>query len=151
MKIIKKYKGLFIIGGLLLVLIIILIMIFGRMLVKTDSNTYGNRLKNIVEVTEKENRKISKALEENDEVEKVEIRVQGKIIYVHINYKKGTSIDKAKEIANKIPGMYEEEVIKDYDLGLFLIEDDDENEETKEFLVAGTKHPDMESISYTKS
>lgn len=151
MKTIKKYKGLFIIGGLLLILLIILMLIFGRMFIKSNSSTYGNRLKNITKVTEKENRKVSEALEENGEVDKVSIRIQGKIIYLEINYKKGTSIAKAKEIANKIPSMYKEEIIKDYDLGLFLIENDDDNEETKEFLVAGTKHPDIESISYTKS
>ena len=121
------------------------------MFVKSSSNVYGNRLKGITKISEKNNRKVSEALEENEEVDKVEIRVQGKIIYIHINYKKGTSLAKAKEIANKIPSIYDEKIIADYDLGIFLIEEDDDDKETQEFLVAGTKHPAMEGISYTKS
>ncbi len=147
---IKKHKTLFMIGGLLLVLIIIMILIFGRMFIKTNSSVYGNRLKNIPKISEKENRKIATSLEENGEVDKVNIRIQGKIIYIDINYVKGTKLEKAKEIANKIPEMYEEKIIEKYDLGLFLIEEDDENDETKEFLIAGTKHPDMKTISYIK-
>ncbi len=147
----KKNKSLFIILGLLLVLIIILILIFGRMFIKSNTNVYGNRLKGISKISEKENRKIATSLEENSEVDKVDIRIQGKIIYININYVKGTKLDKAKEIANKIPEMYDEKIINDYDLGVFLIENDDDNNETKEFLVAGPKHPEMKSLSYTKS
>lgn len=148
---IKKHKGIFIIVGLLILLILIMILIFGRMFMKSNTSVYGNRLKGIEKISEKENRKIATSLEENEQVDKVSIRIQGKIIYLEINYIKGTSLDKAKEIANKIPEMYSEEVNKDYDFGVFLIENDDDNEETKEFLVAGTKHPESESISYTKS
>lgn len=148
---IKKHKTIFMIGGLLLVLIIILILIFGRMFIKSNSSTYGNRLKGIVKVSEKDNNKVIDSLKENESVDKVNIRIQGKIIYIKINYNKGTNIDKAKEIANKIPELYSEKVIGDYDLEVFLIENDDENEETDEFLIAGTKHPNLEKISYTKS
>lgn len=151
MKVIKKYKELFIIGGLLLILLIIMVLIFGRMFVKTSSSTYGNRLKGISNISSKDNKKVTDKLKEFEEVDNAEIRIQGKIIYIHINYKKGTSIDKAKEIANGVPSLYSEKIIKDYDLGLFLIENEDDDKETKEFLIAGTKHPDMESISYTRS
>ena len=151
MKFIKKNKGLLIILGLILVLILIMILIFGRMFIKSGASTYGNRLDGIVKVTAKDNEKVVIGLKEHDEVSNVSVRIQGKILYINISYKKGTSVSKAKEIANSVVGMYSEEILNDYDLGLFLTEEDDDNEETEEFAITGTKHPEMEGISYIKS
>ncbi len=151
MKVIKKYKGLFIVLGLLIVLLIVMALIFGRMFTKSGSDAYGNRLKGIVKISDKANKEVIDKIKEAAEVEDINIRIQGKIIYINIDYKHGTSISKAKEIADKIPSMYEEKITDDYDIEIFLVETPDDKEDTKEFVVVGTKHPLNEKISYTKS
>jgi len=52
-------------------------------------------------------------------------------------------------------GKYEEEIIDCYDFGYFLkeiVEDDEETEEVeKGFVIAGTKHPANDKITWTKN
>ena len=101
-------------------------------------------------------KEIMEETKELDEVENLTIRVQGKIIYTTIYFKEGTKKDKAKEIANNTLKKYSEEIIKDYDFGYFLKEnikevEVKEGEEAKKgFTVAGTKHPEIDKISWTK-
>ena len=162
MNLIKRHKGLAIVGGLTLILVIIMFAIFARMIFSTGDSAYGDRLKGIEKINTKVTKEIIEETKELEQVEDITIRTQGKIIYTTILFKEGTKLTKAKEIANNTLTKYDEEIMKDYDFGYFLKENipepeekeenkDDKKEEVKTgFVVAGTKHPDTKSITWTK-
>lgn len=149
MNLIKRHKNLFIVGSLALVLIIILFIICARMIFSTGETEYGQRLNGLVKIEPSVTESVKSSAKENSDVEEITIRNQGKIIYTTITFKKGTKVDKAKEIAKKTLEKYTEEALAYYDFAFFIKENVKE-EETKYFLLAGTKHPSTEGISWTK-
>ena len=149
MNLIKRHKGLALIGGLTLILLVIMFIIFARIIFTSSDSEYGTRLKGLVKIDKNTTKEIINETEELDEVEKITIRTQGKIIYTTIIFKEGTKLDKAKEIASNTLSKYDEKVINYYDFGYFLKENT-ETEEEQGFRAAGTKHPDIEKISWTK-
>ena len=155
MNLIKRHKGLAIVGTLTLILVIIMFIICARMIFSTGETEYGNRLNGLVKIDKNITKEIVAKTKELEEVEDISIRTQGKIVYTTITFKEGTKVSKAKEIASNTLTKYSEEVIGYYDFGYFLtenIEKREENEEEKTgFTVAGTKHPDKENISWTKN
>ena len=149
---IKRHKGLAIVGSLTLVLLIVIFIMFSRMIFSTGKSEYGDRLKGIVNIPNEDTKKMVSELEEIDEVKSIKTRVQGKINYVTITYTESTSKAKAKEIATKVLGYFDEKVLECYDFEFFLTQDaklDDEGNDTS-YTIAGTKHPDRENISWTK-
>ena len=120
MELIKRHKGLAIVLGLTLILVIIMFAIFARMIFSSGDSEYGDRLKGIASVNKEDTNKLISGLEERDEIDDVSVRTQGKIIYITITYLDSVSKDKAKEIANNTYTYYSEEVIKDYDFEYFL-------------------------------
>lgn len=153
MNLIKRHKGLATVGGLALILIIIIFAIFARMIFSTGDSEYGHRLDNIVKIDNNTTKEIIEEVKENDIVENITIRTQGKIIYTTIEFKEGTNSNKAKEIASNTLTKYDEDVIECYDFGFFLKEimAESEDEVKQGFLIAGTKHPSTEKISWTKN
>lgn len=155
MSIIKRHKGLALVGGLTLILLVVMFIIVSRMIFTTGDSEYGTRLKGLVKIDKNTTKEIINETLELDSVEDITIRTQGKIIYTTIIYKEGTKLDKAKEIAENTLSKYEEKVIGYYDFGYFLkenVEESEDEEETKTgFIVAGTKHPKTEKISWTKN
>lgn len=153
MNILKRHKGLAIIGGLTLILLVVLFAIFSRMIFSSGKGEYGDRLKNIVDIPSETITKITDETKELDEVENIKIRIQGKIVYTIITFTDSTSKDRAKEIASKTLNYYSEEAIKCYDFEYLLTQkemlDDDGND--RAYTVAGTKHPEKESISWTRN
>lgn len=156
MNIIKRHKGLAIVGGLTLILIIVMFAIFARMIFSNGDSEYGERLKGITKLDANLPKEIMEETKELNEVDNLVIRVQGKIIYTTIYFKEGTKKDKAKEIANNTLKKYDEKIMKDYDFGYLLKENIKETEvkegeePKKGFAIAGTKHPETDKISWTK-
>ena len=140
MNVIKRHKGLAIIGGLTLILLIVIFAIFSRMIFSTGKGEYGDRLNGITDVKGNTLESVRTKILENEEVEKASLRIQGKIIYTIMYVKEGTSKDKAKEIASKSILEYSEEVVKEAK----------EDDEKQPWTMAGTKHPDKEKISWTR-
>lgn len=153
MNLIKRHKGLAIIGGLTLILLIVLFAIFSRMIFSTGKTEYGDRLKNIVEIKKSVLDDVKKSAEEYEEVEEANVRIQGKIVYTVIKVTEATSKDKAKEIAAKTLEKYSKEVIDCYDFEFIINQKEqlDEEGNDKSYTIAGTKHPNKESISWTKN
>ena len=158
MKLIKRHKGLAIVLCLTLILIIVMFIICARMIFSTGETEYGQRLNGLVKIDSSIKEEIINETKELEQVEDITIRTQGKIIYTTITFKEGTKLAKAKEIANNTLSKYNEEVIGYYDFGYFLKENieipegtEDEEKIKEGFVVAGTKHPDNETISWTKN
>ena len=153
MNLIRRHKGLAIIGGLTLILLVIIFAIFSRMIFSTGKGEYGDRLKNIVNISQDTTKKIIDETKELDEVEDIKVRTQGKIVYTTITFTESTSKDRAKEIANKTLEYYSEEEVECYDFEFFLTQkeilDDEGND--KAYTIAGNKHPEKDSISWTRN
>ena len=144
---IKRHKLLTIICTLSLILIVIMSVVFIKFFVG-GNDKYGSRLEGIEEVTitKKDKNNIMDFIEEHEEVSSTSVRVQGKIIYINIKFNEGTSIDKAKEIANGSKELIEEDKRNYYDLGYFLT-----TEGENSFYITGTKNAKLENISWIKS
>ena len=153
MDLIKRHKGLALVGGLTLILVVIIFIIFARMIFSNGDSIYGNRLDNLVKIDKKVTKEIISEVSSSELVEDINIRVQGRIIYTTILFKEGIKLEKAKEIANATLDNYSEKVLGYYDLGYFLKEvvESSEDKEKTGFVVAGTKHPQTDSISWTKN
>lgn len=154
MNIIKRHKWLAIIGSLTLILIIVMLAIFAKMIFSNGDSEYGKRLNGLVKIDKNITEQIISETKEHENVENIKIRIQGKIIYTTIEFKSGTKLDTAKEIAKKTLTKYDEKITNYYDFGYFLKENVEDNKETEEiekgFISAGAKHPDNNKISWTK-
>ena len=150
---IKNNKGLSVLIVLGIILLIIITIILVEFLKERGNSEYGTRLDGInkVKITEKKLNSVEEKIKENEQVEKANARIQGKIVYINITYKTDTELDTAKEIANSILGEFEEDELNYYDFSCFLVEQDDKNEETEEFKVTGNKHHKLDSFTYIKS
>lgn len=154
MNVIRRHKWLAIIGSLTLILILVMFAIFAKMIFSNGDSEYGERLNGLVKVDKKITKEIISETKGLENVEDIEIRTQGKIIYTTIEFKAGTKLETAKEIAQKTLEKYNEDITSYYDFGYFLKENVEDNKETEEiekgFIRAGTKHPDNNTISWTK-
>ena len=153
MKLIRRHKGLAIVGGLTLILFIILLIIFSRMLFSTGKSEYGDRLNSLVKIEKKVLNEVKTETEKLDEVEKVSIRTQGKIVYTTITVTKDTKKDRAKEIAKKTLEKYSEKIMESYDFEFFVTQEPilDKDGNDSSYTISGNKHPDNDYISWTKS
>ena len=144
--IIARHKLLFVICLLAFVVGIVLLYIFFSLFVG-GNDPYGNRLKGIskVKITNKVKNETSSFLKEKEEVVDASVRVQGKIIYIHIKTKDGVSMDRAKEIANESLSKFDDDKKKYYDFGFFLYEDKEDG-----YVITGTKNSNSNDIVWIK-
>lgn len=153
MNLIRRHKGLAVICLLTLILLIIIFAIFSRMIFTSANSEYGDRLNGMIKIDKEITNKILEETKELKEVEDITIRTQGKIVYTTITFTESTTKKKAQEIANKTLTYYDEKITAYYDFEYFLTQniEVEEDEEDKSFTIAGTKHPDINSISWTKN
>ena len=90
---------------------------------------------------------VKKEVEDTELVEKVETRLQGKIVYTTIELKDGITVEKAKEIASNTLDNYSEDELKYYDFSFFLKWKGEE----KDTVITGNKHHNLDSITWVKS
>jgi len=151
---INRHKGLSIVLGLSLILFIIMLIIFIGLFVGSGEGKYGNRLYGIEDVELKNSflKDIEKSLEEDERVIDSTVRLQGKIVYVDFEANSDITNDTAKEISNTVLTKFSEEELAFYDFS-FLVKWVKENEEGEKVIsgIAGTKHPAMEGITWSKS
>lgn len=145
----KNNKGLAIVILLSLVLLIVLIIMSIQLFIGGSSSKYGNRLDGIndVKIADDTYKGVKEEVEETGEVESIDIRLQGKIVYTTIVLKSETSTDKAKEIASATLDNYSEKELKYYDFSFFL----KWNTEDGETVITGNKHRSLDEISWVKS
>ena len=153
MDLIKRHKGLAIVGGLSLILLLIIIIIFSRMIFSKNKSEYGDRLKNLVKIENKVFEEVKKDASKEAGVKKVTIRTQGKIVYTTISVDEKMPKDKAKGIAKKTLEKYSEKVIENYDFCFFITQEKVLDKEGNDisYTISGTKIPDKEEISWTKN
>ena len=145
--IILRHKFLFLISVLACIALGIMFYIFFTLVVG-GSDPYGDRLKGIksVEISKSDRSKYSKDLSSKDGVASAVVRVQGKIVYIHIKVNGDVSLDRAKAVANESLGMFSDKEKKYYDFGYFLSQDKEDG-----FVVTGTKSSNSTDIVWIKS
>lgn len=153
MKVLKRHKGLAIIGGLTLILLVVIFAIFSRMIFSTGKGEYGDRLNGLKEISKSVTDEVISETKELDEVIDVKVRTQGRIVYTTITFTKDTSKDKAKEIAAKTLEHYDEDTMSNYDFEFLVTQEEqlDDEGNDKAYTIAGTKHPEKEKISWTRN
>lgn len=146
---VSRHRILSMICLLALVIIIILMYIFSSIFT-SNRNNYGDRLRGIkdVEIAKSKLSSVSDKIKENGEVTKASVRVQGKIVYLDIEFNADTSLDKAKEIANSSLDNFSDKEKKFYDFEYILYQKKDDN---TGFKITGTKGPKTDGISFIKS
>lgn len=149
---IKRHKLLSIICFLAFIIVVIMMYLFFSVFIGANGK-YGDRLEGIeeVELTKKDLTSVEEALEENAEVTSSSVRVQGKIVYIHIECTRETSLDRAKELAVIALEKFDEDEKKFYDFGFSLTQIEQEGTEDIGFVVTGTKNANLDSISWIKS
>ena len=146
---VSRHRILSMICLLALVIIIIIMYIFSSIFT-SNVNNYGDRLRGIkdVEIAKSKLSSVSDKIKENGEVTKASVRVQGKIVYLDIEFNADTSLDKAKEIANSSLDNFSDKEKKFYDFEYILYQKKDDN---TGFKITGTKGPKTDGISFIKS
>ena len=109
---------------------------------------YGDRLDGIeeVEITEKEQDNIVKALEEKDEVSEASCDIQGRILNVLITVNDDVELSSAKALTSSITDNLEEDQTTYYDIQVFISKDNDDSR----FPIIGYKHQNKDEFSWTK-
>ena len=145
--IIARHKFLFLLCLLAFVTCVILFYIFFSLFIG-GNDPYGDRLKGInkVKISSKLKNEVKESLNAKDEVSKSSIRVQGKIIYIHVYVKESVNLDKAKDIANESLSKFSDDEKKFYDFEFFLFQ-----EKENGFVVTGTKNVKSDKIVWIKS
>ena len=149
---IKRHKLLSAICLLAFTIIIVMMYVFFSLFIG-GTDKYGDRLKGIEShtISKNEQKDAANFLKEKEEVTDASVRIQGKIIYIHIQYKREISLDRAKEIAAEVLTKFEDDDKKFYDIGYSLTQDPVEDKNDKGFMITGTKNNDNENISWIKS
>ena len=153
MKVIKRHKGLAIVGGLTLILLVVIFAVFSRMIFSNGKGEYGDRLNNIVNIPETLTSKVIEEFKTKDEIDDIKIRTQGKIVYITITFGENVGKDTAKDIAGKILELYDDEIKGCYDFEFILTQKEKLDEEGNDtaFTVVGTKHPEKDGVSWTRN
>ena len=146
-KMLWRHKLLSMICLIAFVIIIIMLYVFASIFVGSNGK-YGHRLDGIktVELTKKELSSISDGIMKNDTVSDSSVRVEGKIVYVDIEFKENANKDKAKEISSSVLKEFSDKEIDFYDFEFILSQKGE-----KGFKLTGTKSPKNKIISWIKS
>ncbi len=153
----KKIKDLWMNNRVLFVLCIVVIVCFiiigvvcANLFFGNSSSVYGDRLEGLSEypVTEEEKEAIITSIKENEGIKEVEVRTQGKIIYIRIELQDVT-IDRAKEIAVASLGEINEEKKAMYDIHYTLVSD--ETSTSGEFIIMGAKNINRSQIIWNNN
>ena len=109
---------------------------------------YGDRLDGIeeVEITDKQQEDIIKALEDKDEVKKVSCDIKGRTLNVLITVNDDVELDPAKALTSSITENLEEDQTSYYDIQVFISKDNDDTR----FPIIGYKHQNKDEFSWTK-
>jgi hypothetical protein len=144
MKLLKKYKW-FILGFFILFAILV-IYICKDFFLSAEGPLYGQRLEGIENVSITTNNKtdISNYLLGVSGVKRVEVNVQGKILYVVIYVDESITVDKVKEILTSSLDKLTAEQKGFYDVS-FLV-DYDKKTDAKTFPISGYKNKNNSNI-----
>lgn len=152
---VKRYKYYLIILGVILVFLVILYIFTKDMFFSNNGSVYGNRLDGITEhpLDSTAMDLVRDNLKKNDKVKDAKVRLQGKIVYVMIDFNDDVSLDNAHEIAEKSLLDFSDDVKSFYDFQYILTQDDEntKEDEDKKFPTIGSKNVNSTTIVWINS
>ena len=150
MKELKKNKYTMLVFFIFLGLFIIGWLVFGLVMPNGDENKkYGNRLEDIEKagavIKEDDTSKIVEAVEKKDFVKDASTNVEGRIVNVIVEVKKGTSVKNARSLGDTILDSMTDKHKKYYDVQLFV---KNENEKEEGFPMIGYKNSSDKGFAF---
>ena len=121
-------------------LVLIITVLINVFYMGNGSNKYGNRLEGIenVQISDSRQSDFENNIANNEKVKKVDIRVQGKIVYITMQIEPGIKIEEAKSIALKTLDEFSDEEKSFYDFNFTLKQNSTENSDG--FLISGARN-----------
>jgi hypothetical protein len=121
-------------------LVLIMTVLVNIFYMGNGTNQYGNRLDGIeeVKVSSSKIKDFKNNVANNDKVKSVDIRVQGKIIYITMQIEPGVKLEEAEGIALKSLENFSEEESAFYDFNVTLKQNSTDNSEG--FIISGAKN-----------
>lgn len=116
-----------------------------------NTSSYGDRLEDIANLPYKEEdqQALMTSLKEDEGVEDVNVKTRGKIIYIRIFFKETTTLDHAKQIAEKSLEKINKEYQKKYDLEYTLVQE--KTEKAEGYTLMGAKNINREKLIWNNN
>lgn len=116
-----------------------------------DANKYGNRLEGIdkVKISEKKESDFENNVANNEKIKSVDLRVQGKIIYITIQVEPGVALEEAQGIAQKSLDEFSDEEKAFYDFQFMLKQNSTDNSDG--FIISGSKNANGTKLSWNNN
>ena len=146
-KLFKRNKFTFFIIIFFLIVFVLLYQVKGLFFPDGGSANYGDRLNGLIEIKEDEITTLKEELKKETLVKEVEVKSSGKILNIIITVDKEVSLKKAKEIGASTKDYLKEEILKEYDIQVFLKKTE---EEENDFPIIGYKSNEDKEFSFTK-
>lgn len=136
----KNNKVLIVLGLILFVCLIAILVVMFSYFLGGNKDEYGDRLKDISKypVTEEVKNEYVNSLENDKIVDSVKLNIQGRIIYITINYVLDVNIDDAKSKAEASLKNFNEDILSYYDI-MFTIKCS-KSENSDGFTLLGAKN-----------
>lgn len=146
-KLVKKHKRVSIVVGIILIIIILFFLLKGWFFPDFSKSLYGDRLDGIenVPIEDKQVTEIEDKIKENDFVESVDYRLQGRLVNVEVEVSKDADKTKVKELANVLLDTFTTEQKEYYDLQIFISSSD------YEINYIGYKHKTSEAFVWSNN
>lgn len=147
LRFIKKHSRLIV--GIIIIVFLIIIGIMAKNFFFPDDATayYGNRLEGISKVKIDDKKKESLKEKIKGSAKSVNVRLQGRIIYINVKVNDDVSTDDAKYISDLTLEKLSEEEKAYYDIQFIYTSDADKDH----FPIIGYKHHTKAGISWTKN
>lgn len=144
MKLVRKYK--WVLLGFFILFIIVLFWFGKQLFVSQDGALYGNRLegRDKVLIGQDVKTNMNDLLSSTAGVKKVDINVQGKILYIVILVDDTMTVDKAHDISNQAVGKLSAEQSGFYDVSILV--DYQNDTEATTFPILGYKNKNSDHI-----
>lgn len=146
MKKLKKNYKIIVIIVIVVILFILSFLIYKNLF---EANGSSNRLENIEEykLTKKEISSAKEVINELENVEKINISSNYKIIKIYITLKEDLKFKEVKEVSNKVLESFKEENLKYYDVEIFI---DCSDKESETYPKIGYKHKTNSEFTWNR-
>ncbi len=132
-------------------LVLIVTVLIQCFYVGNGTDKYGNRLENIskYEIPESKQDDFEHNIANNEKVEKVDLTITGRIVYIKIALKANADLVTAKNIAEKSLENFSEEEKSYYDFHFVLKQS--ANEKSEGFTIEGAKNKNSKNITWNNN
>lgn len=121
-KIWNENRVLMVLAIIIVICLIVIVCVSLTYFYGSSESEYGNRLEGIkeVKVTDKIKNDVISNLESEDSIDNANLVNKGRMIYITLNFKAGTTMENAKVVADKAVTLFSEEYLAFYDLNITI-------------------------------